>query len=77
LIFFKLPQGSTMKVHFRSNDSGIVRWQQRGVERLHQTLQYLQLLLTVERQPKAMTLIPIRAVHPHTARMPHRRAWRD
>jgi hypothetical protein len=66
-----------MKVHFRCKDSGIVRWQQRGVERLRHALRYLQRLLTVDRPPEALALIPIRAVHPHVARQPHRRTWRD
>ena len=52
-----------MKVHFRSRDSGVVRWQQRGIERLRQALRYLQRLLAVDRQPEALALIPIRAVH--------------
>ena len=66
-----------MKVHFRSRDAGIVRWQQRGVERLRQALRHLRRLLEVDRQPEALALIPIRAVHPHVARQPHRRTWRD
>jgi hypothetical protein len=66
-----------MKVHFSSRDSWVMGWQQRGVERLRQALRYLQRLLAVDRQPKALALIPIRAVHPHVARQPHRRTWRD
>ena len=66
-----------MKVHFRSKDSGFVRWQQRRVERLRQALRHLQQLLAVDRQPEALALIPIRAVQPHVAREPHRRTWRD
>jgi hypothetical protein len=54
-----------------------MRWQQRGVERLRQALRYLQRLLAVDRQPKALALIPIRAVQPHVARQPYRRTWRD
>jgi len=66
-----------MKVHFSPRDSGGMRWQQRGVERLRQALRYLQRLLAVDRQPKALALIPIRAVQPHVARQPYRRTWRD
>jgi hypothetical protein len=66
-----------MKVLFRSRKPRPVRWQQRGVERLRQALRYLQRLLAVDRQPKALALIPIRAVHLHVARQPHRRTWRD
>jgi hypothetical protein len=40
-------------------------------------LRYLRRLLAVDRQPKALALIPIRAVPPHVARQPHRRTWRD
>jgi hypothetical protein len=66
-----------MNVHFRSKDYGVVRWQQRGVERLREALRYLQQLLAVDRQPEALALIPIRAVQPRVARQPHRRTWRD
>jgi hypothetical protein len=66
-----------MKVHFRSRDSGIVRWQQRGVERLRQALRHIRRLLAVDRQPEALALIPIRAVQPRAARESHRRTWRD
>lgn len=66
-----------MKVHFSSRDSRVVGWQQRGIERLRQALRYLRRLLAVDRQPKALALIPIRAVPPHVARQPHRRTWRD
>jgi hypothetical protein len=66
-----------MKVHFRSNDSGIVRWKQRGVEHLRQALRHLQQLQAVGRHPEALALIPIRAVQPHVAREPHRPTWRD
>jgi hypothetical protein len=66
-----------MKVHFRSKDSAIGRWQQRGVDRLRQALRHLQQLLAVDRQPDALALIPIRAVQPRVAREPHRRNWRD
>ena len=66
-----------MKVHFSSRDSGVVGWQQRGVERLRQALRYLQRLLAVDRQPKALALIPMRSAQPHVARQPHRRTWRD
>jgi hypothetical protein len=66
-----------MKVHFSSRDSGVVGWQQRGVERLREALRYLQRLLAVDLQPTALALIPIRAVHPHLARQPHRHTSRD
>lgn len=66
-----------MKVYFRCKDSGIVRWQQRGFERLRQALPHLRQLLAVDRQPEALALIPIRAVQPHVAREPHQRTWRD
>lgn len=51
-----------MKVHFRRKDSGIVRWQQPGVEGLLLALRQVQQLLAADRQPKALALIPIRAV---------------
>ena len=66
-----------MKLHLRSNDPGVVRWQQRGVERLRQASRYLQRLLAVDRQPEALALIPIRSVQLHSMRQPHRRTWRD
>ncbi|MBK9675582.1 MAG: hypothetical protein IPO82_10295 [Betaproteobacteria bacterium] len=66
-----------MNVHFRSKDSAIGRWQQRGVERLRQALRQLQQLLAVDRPPEALALIPIRAVQPSLAREPHRRTWRN
>lgn len=66
-----------MKVHFSSRDSGVVRWQQRGVERLRQAIRHLQRLLAVDRQPEAMALIPIRAVQSQALRQPQRRTWRD
>lgn len=66
-----------MNVLFRSKDSAIGRWQQRGVERLRQALRHLQQLLAVDRRPDALALIPIRAVQPPVAREPHRRNWRD
>ncbi len=66
-----------MKVHFTSRDSAFGGWQQRGVERLRQAWRYLKRLLALERQSKALALIPIRAVQPHVARQPHRRTWRD
>lgn len=66
-----------MKVHFSSRDSDVVRWKQRGVERLRQALRTLQRLLAVEPQPRTLVLIPIRAVQPHVDRLPHRRTWRD
>ena len=66
-----------MKSRFRSKESGIVRWQQRRVERLLQALRQLQQLLSVDRQPEALALIPIRTVQQPVAREPHRRTWRD
>ena len=66
-----------MNVHFRSRDSAIGRWQQRGVERLRQALRHLQQLLAVDRPPEAPALIPIRAMQPSLARERHRRTWRD
>lgn len=66
-----------MNVHFRSKDSVIGRWQQRGVERLRQALRHLQQLLAVDRPPEALALIPIRTVQPSLAREPHRRTWRN
>jgi hypothetical protein len=66
-----------MKVHFSSRDSGVVSWQQRGVERLRQATRYLQRLLAVDRQPEAMALIPIPAVQSQALRQPQRRTWRD
>jgi hypothetical protein len=66
-----------MKVHFRRKDSGIVRWQQRGVERLRRALRHLQQLLAVDRQTEALALIPIRAVQPRVARQPHQCSRRD
>lgn len=66
-----------MNVHFRSKDYGVVRWQQRGVERLRQALRHLRQLLAVDRVPEALVLIPIRAVQPHFARERLRRIGRD
>jgi hypothetical protein len=66
-----------MKVHFSCRDSGAVRWQQRGVEHLRRGLQFMQGLLAVDRQPKALALIPIRSVQPHVTRQRHQRTGRD
>ena len=66
-----------MKVHFSSKDSRAMRWQQRGVEHLRRALQFMQGLLAVDRQPKALALIPIRSVQPHVTRQRHQRSWRD
>ena len=66
-----------MNAHFRSKDSGVVCWQERGVDRLRQVLRHLQRLLAVDRQPEAMALIPIRAVQSQALRQPQRRTWRD
>jgi hypothetical protein len=62
-----------MKLHFRSRDSWVVRWQQRGVELLRHALLHLQRFLAVNRQTEALTLIPIRAMQPHLARPPRQR----
>ena len=74
---FKLLRGPTMKVLFLRKDFGVVRWQQRGVERLRQALQSLQRLLPVDRQTEALALIPIRAVQSNSMRQRQRRTWRD
>jgi hypothetical protein len=74
---FKLLRGPSMRVLFRCKDFGIVRWQQRGVERLRQALQSLQRLLPVDRQTEALALIPIRAVQSNSMRQRQRRTWRD
>ena len=66
-----------MKVHFSSTDAGAVHWQQFGAERLRQTLRHLQRLLTLDRQPMMLALIPIPTTQPHVARLPQRRAGRD
>jgi hypothetical protein len=66
-----------MNVLLRSKDLGIVRWQQRGIERVRQALRYLQRLLAVDRPSEALALIPIRAVQPRVARQPQQRSWRD
>jgi hypothetical protein len=66
-----------MKVNFRCKDSGIARWQRRGVERMRKALRHLQQLLAVDRQPEALALIPIRTVQPRVARQAHQRTWRD
>lgn len=66
-----------MKVHFSSSDADVVRWQQIGVEQLRLAMRYLQRLLAVTPQPRALALVPIRAVPPQVARLPHRRTWRD
>ena len=65
-----------MKVPFRSRGSRTARWQQRGIERLREALQYLQGLLAVDRPPEALALIPIRATPPHVTRRRHQRTWR-
>jgi hypothetical protein len=54
-----------------------MRWQQRGVEHLRRALQFMYGLLAVDRQPKALALIPIRSVQPHVTRQRHQRTWRD
>jgi len=66
-----------MKVHCSSRDSGAVRWQQRGTERLRRALQFMQGLLVVDPQPTALALIPIRSVQPQVTRQRHQRTWRD
>ena len=66
-----------MQVRFSSRDYGAVRWQQRGVEHLRRALQFMRALLAVDRQPKALALIPIRSVQPHVTRRRHLRTWRD
>jgi len=66
-----------MKVHFSSRESGAVRWQQRGVKHLRRALQFMQGLLAVDPQPKALVLIPIRSVQPQVTRQRHQRTWRD
>lgn len=59
-----------MKVHFRFRDSFVVRWQQRGIERLSHALR----VLAVDRQPVAQ--VPNRAMPSHALRQPQRRPWR-
>jgi len=66
-----------MKVHFSSRDYGAVRWQQRGVEHLRRALQFMRALLAVDRQPKALALIPIRSVQPPVNHRWHQRTRRD
>jgi len=66
-----------MKVRFSSRYYGAVRWQQRGVEHLRCALQFMRALLVVDRQPKALALIPIRSVQPPVNRRRHQRTWRD
>jgi len=66
-----------MQVRFSSRDYGAVRWQQRGVEHLRRALQFMRALLAVDRQPKALALIPIRSVQPHVTRRGNLRIWRD
>jgi hypothetical protein len=66
-----------MKVHFSSRDSAVVRWQQRGVEHLRRALQFMRALLAVDRQPKALALIPIRAARPHGTRQRQQLTWGD
>ena len=66
-----------MKALFLRKDFGIARWQQRGVERLHQALHYLQRLLPLDRQTETLALIPIRAEQSNSLRQRQRRTWRD
>lgn len=66
-----------MNVLLRSKDPKIVRWQQRGLDRLRQASQHLQQLLAVDRPTRAQALIPTRAAQPHTTRQPLQRTWRD
>ena len=66
-----------MQVRFSSRDSAATRWQRRGVERLRRALQFMRALLAVDRQPKALALIPIRSVQPPVNRRRHQRTWRD
>lgn len=73
---FQLFRGPIIKAFVISNAARTVRWKQRSIERLRQTLRYLQRLLAVDRPPEALALIPIRAARPHGARQRHQRAWR-
>jgi len=66
-----------MKVLFLRKDFGVVRWQQRGVKRLRQALQYMQRLLPLYRQTETLALIPIRAEQSNSLRQRQRRTWRD
>ena len=66
-----------MKVHFRSKYFEFVRWKLLGIERLRQGWRYLQRLLSADRPPEALALIPIRTVQPHATRQRNRRTWRD
>jgi hypothetical protein len=73
---FQLFGGPIIKAFFLSNVARPVRWRQRSIERLRQTLRYLRRLLAVDRPPEALALIPIRAARPHDTRQRHQRAWR-
>jgi hypothetical protein len=73
---FQLFRGPIIKAFFLSKVARPVRWQQRSIERLRQTLCYLQRLLAVDRAPEALALIPIPAARPHGTRQRHQRAWR-
>ena len=66
-----------MQVRFSSRNDGAVRWQRRGVEHLRRALQFMRALLAVDRQPKALALIPIRSVQPHVTRQLQQRTRRD
>jgi len=57
---FQLFGGPIIKAFFLSNVARPVRWRQRSIERLRQTLRYLRRLLAVDRPPEALALIPIR-----------------
>ena len=66
-----------MKLHCSSIFFDAVRWQQRSVKQLRQAWQRLQRQLAEHLQPRALVLIPIRAVHPQVTRLPRQRTWRD
>jgi hypothetical protein len=65
-----------MNAPFRFQDTNVVRWQRRGVERLCQALRQVQQLLAVHPPTQALALIPIRAAPPRPSRQRQLRAWR-
>ena len=66
-----------MSARFQSEDCGVVRGPQRGIERLRRALQHLSRLLAASLHPEALVPIPIRAAPPPDARGLRRRPRSD
>ena len=66
-----------METFFEPYGSNRPRWLQHSMARLQRAWNDLQRLLSADRQPEALALIPIRAVQSHATRQRSRRTWRD